>query len=471
MDKVFIGGGVNITKPETREDFIRDVRIAHSWTGHPLYTFGHFKCPLAERISQHKIETCSTPLSQSTMPLTRHFYEADDVHAALSYSSCRVQHQETLFWCKELLVSGYVGEAISTLFKTWMWQRGPFHVRWMIEAWRLLQGTEVTEEAVLLSAYQLSACTRRDGSLWRILAATVSFTDVPPDHVTQRTPLTPIATLPVTSSMSPIESYFIRALYQGKAMAAWWASRYLTEDRVWWLLYWFVDTVKGPSEYKLYLEALQSYEELLGYRTAEYDVVVRCLAVLSVACHDEKTWSALPLTIDARYHATLETWDIMEGRRERRQYSIPRGCLAVIRPSLYGLYDVESGIQGCPFWEEALTEYARGTRGHRIQWVSDDAMEAFYDTFFPDDIPDEWTKVEKEKSHIPMVYNVKKTVSRSAYVRLYQPSVARLSWVKPLPIVDSADCCLASIVTQFPVITGMPLEKELAPRKKQWRIV
>jgi len=393
------------------------------------------------------------------MPLTRHFYEADDVHAALAYASCRAQHQETLFWCKELLCSGYASEAISTLFETWVWQRGPFHLRWLVEAWRLLQGAEVTEEAILLSAYQLSACTRRDGSLWRILAATVSFTNVPPDHVTKRTP----KVLP--RDTAPIELYFIRALYQGKALAAWWASRYLTDDRVWWLLGWMVDTVQGSVEDRLCLEALRGYEELLGYRTAEYDVVMRCLAVLSIAssaniARRNTTSPALPTAIDARYHGTMAAWDAIEGRRARRIYQVPR-C-----STKNSLYDVERGIRGCPFWETALEDYARPSGPNEpIPWVSDDAMEAFYDTFFPDDIPDEWTKAEKEKSQ----GHVRPPLSRAALVRLYQPTISRLCWTTWPSVPDSADGGLASIVNDFPAVQGIP--DDVAPRKKQVRVI
>jgi hypothetical protein len=32
-------------------------------------------------------------------------------------------------------------------------------------------------------------------------------------------------------------------------------------------------------------------------------------------------------------------------------------------------------------------------------WESDDQKEHFYDTYFPDDIPDEWSKEERGKSH------------------------------------------------------------------------
>jgi len=402
------------------------------------------------------------------MPLSRHFYSVDEVHAALTYTSYRVEYQQTLFWCKELLSSGYVSETISTLFEAWLWQRGICHLSWFVHAWNTLKGDEVTEDVILLSAYQLSSCTKRDSSLWRILVSTVSMTDAPPDYITVKS----CDLLNGLLSNDSKELYFMRALYQGKAVAAWWISRYMAEDRVWYLLSWFVETitVEHQTEYRTCLEAMQSYELLLGYRSAEYDVVMRCFAVISLCAYRGlKGFKELPSEIDARYHSTLDKWAAMEGRMARRVYSIPSACLYGIVRVPNGLYDVESGIVGCPFWDTALEDYSRGTVHGKIQWVSDDAMEAFYDTYFPDDIPDEWTKSEKEKSH-SMIESSPCVVSLKKYAELYAPKVARLLWTKHGVMRDQADCCFANIVKEFIVLRALAEPLDLLPRKKKWKV-
>jgi hypothetical protein len=48
-------------------------------------------------------------------------------------------------------------------------------------------------------------------------------------------------------------------------------------------------------------------------------------------------------------------------------------------------------LEGCPFWTRVIEE--------EVPWLDDDRKEAFYDLYFPDDIPDEWSRQDQEKSH------------------------------------------------------------------------
>lgn len=396
--------------------------------------------------------------------LTRHFYTVDEVHAALQYTSHRVEHQETLFWCKELICSGFVGETISTLFESWIWHRGPFHLRWLINTWNTLASDEITEDVILLSAYQLSSCTRIDHSLWSILVLTIE--DAMPDHVTPLSPAFP--------SDDPKEMYFIRALYQGKARCAWWISRHFTDERVWWLLDWYTECIAKNAEYRICLEAFKNYEQLLGYRSDKYDIIIRCLAVISF-CVRHDTFKELP-SLDSRYLKTLDEWNTHEGRMSRRIYGIPTACLygtqrghlRWTQQNTVQLNYVERGLIGCPFWEEALADYSR--IDDDIKWVSDDALEAFYDKYFPDDIPDEWPKKEKQKSHGDGILGPNEKISLLKYARIHLSRICRLAWNTTADvhriITEMTDCNPCNIVTHFKV----PLEvsdAELAPRRKR----
>ena len=403
------------------------------------------------------------------MVLSRHFYSVDEVHAALYYTSYRVEYKETLFWCKELLCSGYNSETISTLFEAWIWQRGSFHLQWLIEAWNTLSGDEITEDAILLSAYQLSTCSKRDNSLWNILVLTMD--DTIPDHVTPRSP----ASFP---SNNPKEMYFIRALYQGKTKCAWWISRYFIEDRVWWLLKWYVSNVLcNKPEYELCLTIFQQYERLLGYRTEEYDVIIRCLAIITLSTtYNTSTFNPLP-AMDPRYMSVVQEWNQCEGRMERRIYSIPsaclystrRGYLAWSQQNTVELNYVENGLIGCPFWDEVLQEYSTIENG-KIQWLSDDLMEDFYELYFPDDIPDEWTKKEKQKSHGDGIRNPEENVTLLKYARLYLSRGSRLIWNTNADvhriITGIKDCNPCVIIKEFKTPRDI-LDSELAPRRKR----
>jgi len=409
------------------------------------------------------------------MPLTRHFYALDEVHAALQYASTRNDRLETLFWCKELLWSQCVGETISTLFEAWLWHKGPFQLQWLIGAWTSLAGEELSEDDILLAAYQLSAISyrHRDHSLWNILVLTAH--GAPPERLTPKTPV-------ILPSSDDRECYFVRALYQGKAYSAWWMSRQMATHRVWELLTWYAThCTKHGTFYHTSMNALQNYEQLLGYRTEEYDTIVRCLAVLSLCLspsQQTQSFSSLPSAIDATSLTRLAEWGQLLGRKSYRVYSLPTACLYGTgrgriswRSSTVSQLN-ETHFLGCPFWEEALSEYSV-LDDTGIHWTSDDTMEQFYHQYFPDDLPDEWTKVEKERSHGDGLLAPHETPCLQKYARLFLSHCARLAW-NMRPIVRTfleqhriAECHPTIIVSLFSPIMDTTVDWKTPLRRKR----
>ena len=360
------------------------------------------------------------------MTLSRHFYALDEVHAALQYSSTRNDRFETVFWCHELLSSGCASEAISTLFESWLWYKGPFSLSWLITAQRLAQ-EEVVESDILLAAYQLSwiPYQRRDHSLWNILVRTTQ--GAVPDRVTPKTP-------PYLPSSDANEVYLVRAIFQGKAYSAWWMSRHLSDARVWELLRWYV-RYNCPAHSEAYLSSftlLENYESLLGYRSEEYDVVIRCLAVLSVCLHgepQEQSWRMLP-GMEVGVQTALAEWS----HSGQRRYSIPTACLygrcergrmKWSQSTVPTLGRIEQNMKGCPFWDSMVEEYQRDG-----EWTSDDAREAFYDHYLTE-VPDEWTKAEKQKSHGDGMIGPNDEITLIGYAKRHFTFVSRFAWMTP----------------------------------------
>ena len=360
------------------------------------------------------------------MPLSRHFYSLDEVHAALTYSSRRNDSVETLFWCQELILSGHIGETISTLFEAWLWHKGPFHLSWLRNAWSTLRSDTLTPDDILLAASHLSTIPyqQQDHSLWNILALSSN-----PDRVTPKTPSW------ISLDIDAEELYFIRALYQGKARSAWWMAQQWKDERVWSVLESY-----AAHRYPTFVwDALRNYEHLLGYRSPEYDIIIRCLAVLSCCLSLEqydKSQKELPSQLLASQKDALERWDTCVGYKKRRIYTIPTACLYGVtergrhhwsHTNVRELNNIEPSLIGCPFWEEAIAEYGSIIR-NRIQWNSDDDLEEFYDRYFPDDIPDEWTKAEKAVSHGDGVLGPTEVVTLFKYSRSTFIKWSRLAW-------------------------------------------
>jgi hypothetical protein len=371
------------------------------------------------------------------MPLSRHFYSLDEVQAALLYTTARFNPSESLFWCQEMLLSGCVGEAISTLFQSWLWNTGPTRLQWLIEAWKTLASDELSEDDILLNTYRLATIhhSQRDTSLWNILVLTSQNPDEMPDTITRKSPL-------IYPSSDEKEIYFICTMFQGKAHSAWWITQFIDTDRVWNLLYWYTENIhtKYRDHYTTCLEALKNYEKLLGYQTPEYDTMVRAAAVFMM-CLDsntqEQSFKPLLNEIDKSNAQTLNELDAAVGRRERRLYSIPsaclygttvRGCSKWSQHNFTQLYNVEKYLVGCPFWDEVLAEYAEVSDEGDIKWLNDDKLEEFYEKYFPDDIPDEWSKKDQLKSHGDGVLGPKDKPSMSKYSRSFLSKNPRLAW-------------------------------------------
>jgi len=339
------------------------------------------------------------------MPLTRHFYSTDEVQSALYYSASRRDTKETEFWCRELILSGYTSEAISTLFESWLWQRGPFCLRWLLDA-QALTSDHVSQEDILRSAVTLSSYTEWDNSLWSILNSAV------PDRVTYKTPPVPAANEKV--------QYLYRAMYQGKAKSAWWMAQQI--DGLPKVLRCYANAMW--VECLACMDILEHYENLLGYCSREYDVVIRCCMVLMLCLSPAKKESTFRTV-----KASLSVFT--EGRKASRIYSIPayalygtaRGRMSWSQENTVELNHVEKYMRGCPFWDEVIGNYKRNGA-----WVSEDAEEAFYEEYFPDDIPDEWTKADKERSHGKGLLKPEETMTLAKYAKIHFTKPCRLAW-------------------------------------------
>lgn len=372
------------------------------------------------------------------MPLSRHFYSLDEVQSALYYTSSRSQPNEVLFWCQELLLSGCVGETISTLFESWIWNIGPFHLNWLLHAWKTLSSSELSIEDILLSAYQLSIYSSRDHSLWNIIVHQIKDPTIP-DRVTPKSP-------PYFPSNDPKDIYFIRAIFQHKAQSAWWISHYIQNTHLWYLLNWYVDNIL--SEYSTYykecFEIFQNYDKLLGYCSDEYNKIMLCVAILSVCLSKQKrkeSFQSISLKISLSSSQFLEELSSHIGYSSFRKYSIPilslygttsRGCSQWSQNNKIQLHQVENYLIGCSFWEEAIEEYGRivGEEKKEIEWESDEKMEEFYEKYFPNDIPDEWTKQEKDKSHGDGILGPKDKINLYQYSKKYLSKLSRMAWNK-----------------------------------------
>lgn len=383
------------------------------------------------------------------MPLTRHFYSMDEVQASFYYCVSSGRVEESLFWCQELIDSGYIGETISLLFESWLWNVGPFCIQWLLNAYTKLHSEELSETDILDTTYQLACIPHklRDSSLWNIII--LGSSNEIPDRLVRKYPNS-------WKCDNIVETHFISAIYQGKTLNAWWISQSLDNTRIWEMLEWYssnIITSEYGNLYKDYFKVLKDYSNLLGFQTNGTDSVIRCVAICGLCISEsykkesfDKKWIK---EIDDRTHHNIDIWCQNIGKKCRRIFKIQTSCLygktqrgemRWSQNTLPQLYDVEKHLYGCPFWDEVITsEYESSYNNnddntnnnkdiHIIEWKSDEVREAFYDKYFPDDIPDEWSKEEKLKSHGDGILGPTDVVNIWKYSRHMFNNKSRLLW-------------------------------------------
>ena len=351
------------------------------------------------------------------MALTKNYYVMEEVRAALAYACKERKQEEAVFWCHELVISCAAHQALETLYDCWLWTYGACRLAWLAMA----QNTDLDKLprlAQLLASFERDA---QDSSLWVILRETCEQ----PDRVAASHGLAESRSAPLALPEGDLASYYLLALKQHKAAAAWWAGSQL-----------------GIAK-SLEL-ALQLYPERAAWLGAisridlpSYERATHCLLVCSAALW-QSAWdeSVKPLTpIPDPYRIATAP-----GPRTARKYAIPsmalygiteRGRMRQTETTIEKLRSIEPQLRG-PYWDPILKKIGAVTAAAdgKIVWPSEDAIEYFYEKYFPDDIPDEWPLAEQEKSHGRGVLGATEQLSQAKLARIWLPRRQRLCWLQ-----------------------------------------
>ena len=300
--------------------------------------------------------------------LSRHLYRIDEVKACCYYTLLKRNYREALFWSMELCDTLMSAELLEIMLRAWFYGGGSYLL--LVDLLTLMKKDEISVEEILPFVGGICAC-EKDASVLYLLARGSADWEKQPDTFAFR----------VSGQTAEVA-----AIKQRKALFAWTLLRCHWSSGAWPLLLELSTPKTRPV-----IELLQ---EQTGFVWES-----RAAALLLVCGYG--TMKAPRYSLDERL---VEEWSALEGRRGRREFKVrPEACLAVTERSKMGrnttnieeIREPLTALHGSPYWDTIAAEFG----GWKPIYKNDESKEAFYDLYFPDDIPDEWSLADQEKSH------------------------------------------------------------------------
>jgi hypothetical protein len=323
------------------------------------------------------------------MPLTRNLYEIDEVSAALQHSLS--QKNQSQFWLWELLRSEE--DPLPALHYSWLMWGGGYDPYLLTErpsndaSWFALLNR--IEHAISLALNQGDTLAH-----FLSLPESSDTETVTDDHRTLRKHKAlqfsgdPEAWLALDFACRHHRSEVaIRCLQTLDAESKTWEALTLASRDIPLTLM----LEAASDQHPLYVSMYQAVTaQLLCLKTADRKKRVESQSYVTPVCK----WS---------------TYDKTNGRRAGRLFSIPIEALTPqttrgrIAAKYTNIADIREPVpllgEGCAFWKRILTESGVTIDDGSVAFPSDDCYEAFMERYFPDDIPDEWSAADQQKSH------------------------------------------------------------------------
>ena len=300
--------------------------------------------------------------------LSRHLYRIDEVKACCYLALLKRNYRESLFWSMELCDTLMGAELLKIMLRAWFYGGGSPSV--LVDLLALMKRDELGPEDILPFVGALCA-GEKDASVFYLLVRGSADWSTQPDtfafRVTGQTPE-------------------MAAIKQRKTLFAWILLRCLWSSGAWPLLL----NLSTPKTRPV-LELLKEQTEFVWESRA---------AALLLVCQP-KVAVAPKYYVDERLVAE---WSELEGRRARRQFKTrseacllysERGRMSRTATNIEEIREPLTALHGSPYWDTIAAEFG----GWKPIYKNDASKEAFYDLYFPDDIPDEWSAADQEKSH------------------------------------------------------------------------
>ena len=315
---------------------------------------------------------------------TRHFYYINDVKSALQYSIHNKSLEESVYWAKELLDCDNKILVQQISFYSWFYSIGLGNLGILLNI----------HKGSLETIYALASIDQRNNTLPYMMVN--GSLDKP--YKIKKTLYKLSNNL---KQSNPKIDNWVRATLYGKYLESWQHSLDLWNDISFQEVIEEVIYIKfdNPSFIISIIEGISNLDYIiLSYR--------KC-AIIGILCMDD-TMIEKAITpikkMDSNMNLYIEYWKSTYGCRKGRAYSIKkeslygkttRGSMTVEESNLSDIYNSEELMKGQKVYNELVNIFGS------FEAFKEDSnrYDEFYSHFFHDDIPDEWSLEEQEKSH------------------------------------------------------------------------
>lgn len=338
-------------------------------------------------------------------PISRNLYREDEVIASLKWCILKGRIQEAVFWAQEGVDSGLLSEVLRALLWSWMFGFGASYLSWLQFFRQSIQkgyGSITNGDILsLVTALCRNVRSRGDSSVVALLSLGLSPPPSEPDRVG-------MPTLPaeLIAQVQPHLLAAARALRQGKVLLGWdllrteWDSAPHREE-VWALLGQLAGSL-DPSRTEM-VSLFENAPSWLGPDLWSPTFVWPLRAIACAAAARQTgplpvVWNPADGVMPPEVMNAYGDW-VAAPMRFRRVYAPPQDCLYwfTARGAMRVNESTERDIRD--HLEDAMRE-SRFWARYRPEMVAHDyELEIFYTTFFPTDIPDEWSTKARHVSH------------------------------------------------------------------------
>jgi hypothetical protein len=360
------------------------------------------------------------------MPLTRNLYELDEVVSALQ--TCLRLRFPGLFWLCELVLSLEYAEAHRILMDSWLLYGGgwdptlvslPMITNENPKAWITLY---MRVANAIQNAKQQNAANllRQEGS------RPESDTRAPLVKISGAAFLKSVGdSIPSEEAIQWLQNIFTAVHRKHEEDAMWLlqaAQAFMSPDAIWTGLRHIAPLSHVPVLQMLKAAATAEPRSQILFQAAALFSFIAPDELKSTEDQDEdkgkmkrlqpkrsKLTAYEPATI--LYERDWAIWTAQQGRRFARRRDIPKEALhtGTTRGSMSHRYSTIDELrypvpllhEGTRFWREAIAAAGLNIDAETgaEKFPSDEAHEAAFQHWFPDDIPDEWSRADQQKSH------------------------------------------------------------------------